>query len=61
VAKRPALLNRLTGLTVKEFEVLLKPFSQEYEKQVIQPRVNAKGAQAGSGSRAKRSPARSGR
>jgi hypothetical protein len=49
VAKRPALLNRLTGLTVKEFEVLLGKFSQEYDKQVIQPRVKAAGRKRAAG------------
>jgi len=43
VAARPALLNRLTGLSVKEFEVLRESFSAQYEQQVIQPRVNAPG------------------
>lgn len=41
VVKRPALLHRLTGLTVKEFETLLEPFSTQYDQLVIQPRVNA--------------------
>jgi hypothetical protein len=36
VAKRAALLNRLTGLTTKEFEALLKAFGEEYDKQVVQ-------------------------
>lgn len=43
VIKRPSLLHRLTGLTVKEFEVVLEPFSAHYDQQVIQPRVNAPG------------------
>jgi hypothetical protein len=41
VVKRPALLHRLTGLTVKEFEVLLESFSAQYDQQVIQPRLRA--------------------
>jgi hypothetical protein len=43
--KRPALLHRLTGLTVAEFERVLKEFSVQYEEQVIQPRVRAPGRQ----------------
>ncbi len=43
LAKRPALLQRLTGLTVKEFETLLHPFASQYEQLVIQPRVSAPG------------------
>jgi DDE superfamily endonuclease len=42
VAKRPALLHRLTGLTVAEFEHLCEPFAWQYHQQVIQPRVTAK-------------------
>lgn len=42
VVKRPALLHRLTGLTVKEFETLLESFSPQYDQLVIQPRVKAK-------------------
>jgi hypothetical protein len=41
VLKRPALLERLTGLTKAEFERLLEPFSREYHQQVIEPRVSA--------------------
>lgn len=41
VVKRPALLHRLSGLTVKEFETLLESFSSQYEHLVIQPRVKA--------------------
>ncbi len=41
VVKRPALLGRLTGLSVAEFERLLEPFSREYHQQVIEPRVTA--------------------
>ena len=41
LAKRPALLTRLTGLTNKEFEQLLAPFASQYEQQIIQPRVRA--------------------
>ena len=41
VVKRPALLHRLTGLNVKEFEVLQESFSAQYDQQVIQPRVSA--------------------
>jgi DDE superfamily endonuclease len=41
VVKRPALLHRLTGLKVKEFEVLQESFSAQYDQQVIQPRVSA--------------------
>jgi len=43
VSKRPALLQRLTGLNGKEFETLLSSFSTQYNQQVIQPRVNAPG------------------
>ena len=43
VVKRPALLERLTGLNVKEFESLLESFSSQYDQQVIQPRVKAPG------------------
>jgi hypothetical protein len=45
LVKRPALLHRLTGLTVKEFETLLESFSAQYEQLVIQPRVSAPGRQ----------------
>lgn len=41
VEKRPALLQRLTGLHVKEFESLLESFGTQYDQQVIQPRVKA--------------------
>ena len=41
VVKRPALLQRLTGLKVKEFESLLESFGAQYDQQVIQPRVKA--------------------
>jgi hypothetical protein len=41
VVKRPALLQRLTGLNVKEFEKLLEPFEAQYAQLVIQPRVSA--------------------
>jgi hypothetical protein len=41
VVKRPALLGRLTGLSVAEFERLLEPFAREYQQQVIEPRVRA--------------------
>lgn len=53
--KRPALLERLTGLSMAEFE----PFSREYHQQVIEPRVSA--PHRVRGRRTKRSPARSGR
>lgn len=43
VAKRAALLQRLTGLNVKEFETLLEAFGEQYDQQVIQPRVKAPG------------------
>lgn len=36
VVKRPVLLQRLTGLNVKEFESLLESFSSQYDQQVIQ-------------------------
>jgi len=42
VAKRPALLHRLTGLTVAEFERLCEQFAWQYHLLVIQPRVTAK-------------------
>ena len=50
LAKRPALLTRLSGLTNKEFEALLVPFASQYEQQIIQPRVSApKRVRAGGG------------
>jgi hypothetical protein len=49
VVKRPALLHRLTGLTVKEFEVLLESFSAQYDQQVIQPRLRAPSRQRAAG------------
>lgn len=39
--KRPRIFERLTGVSLKEFEKLLPVFIQAYEKPVIQPRVNA--------------------
>ena len=45
LVKRPALLHRLSGLTVKEFETLLESFSAQYDQLVIQPRVSAAGRQ----------------
>src|SRR6266480_4941248 len=42
-AKRPGLLERLTGLNRKEFEALRESFSSQYDQQVIQPRVQAPG------------------
>jgi DDE superfamily endonuclease/Helix-turn-helix of DDE superfamily endonuclease len=45
LVKRPALLHRLSGLTVKEFETLLESFSAQYDQLVIQPRVSAPGRQ----------------
>jgi hypothetical protein len=41
IAKRPALLHRLTGLTVAEFEHLCEQFASQYRLLVIQPRVTA--------------------
>ena len=41
VARRPALLHRLTGLTVAEFEYLCEQFAAQYDQLVIQPRVTA--------------------
>jgi hypothetical protein len=41
--KRPAMFQRLTGLSVKEFEKLLAPFSAQYEQLVIGPRLKAAG------------------
>jgi hypothetical protein len=41
VVKRPALLHRLTGLNVKEFEVLQESFKAQYDQQVLQPRLSA--------------------
>ena len=41
--KRPAMFQRLSGLSVKEFEQLLGPFSAQYEQLVIGPRVKAAG------------------
>jgi DDE superfamily endonuclease len=49
VIKRPALLERLTGLKVKEFEALRESFSSQYDQQVIKPRVNAPGRQRAAG------------
>jgi hypothetical protein len=49
VAKRPALLNRLTGLTAKEFEALLIAFGEQYQQQVVQPRVKKAGRKRGEG------------
>jgi hypothetical protein len=43
--KQPAMLHRLTGLTVGEFEQVLEEFSAQYDQQVIQPRVRAPGRQ----------------
>jgi hypothetical protein len=40
VIKRPGIFQRLTGLSVAEFERLLPVFTQAYEQQVIQPRLN---------------------
>lgn len=42
MVKRSRLLERLTGLSVAEFERLLEPFTKEYNQQVIEPRVRAK-------------------
>ena len=42
VAKRPALLHRLTGLTVAEFEHLCEQLASQYHLLVILPRVTAK-------------------
>lgn len=39
--KRPRVFQRLTGVSVKEFESLLPVFTQAYMRQVIQPRVEA--------------------
>src|SRR5947209_18254935 len=41
VVKRPALLHRLTGLNVKEFEVVQESFAAQYDQQVLQPRLSA--------------------
>ena len=41
VARRPALLHRLTGLTVAECEYLCEQFAAQYDQLVIQPRVTA--------------------
>lgn len=38
---RPRVFQRLTGVSVKEFESLLPMFTQAYMRQVIQPRVEA--------------------
>ncbi len=40
VIKRSGIFQRLTGLSVAEFERLLPVFTQAYEQQVIQPRLN---------------------
>lgn len=39
--KRPAIFERMSGLSVKEFERILPRFLQAYERQVIEPRVTA--------------------
>jgi hypothetical protein len=49
VVKRPALLHRLSGLTVKEFETLLESFSSQDDQLVIQPRVKAPDRQRAAG------------
>jgi DDE superfamily endonuclease/Helix-turn-helix of DDE superfamily endonuclease len=49
LVKRPVLLQRLTGLNEKEFESLLEAFSNQYDHQVIQPRVKAPGRQRATG------------
>jgi len=49
LVKRPVLLQRLTGLNGKEFESLLEAFSNQYDQQVIQPRVKAPGRQRAAG------------
>jgi hypothetical protein len=49
LAKRPVLLQRLTGLNEKEFESLLEAFSNQYDQEVIQPRVKAPGRQRAAG------------
>jgi hypothetical protein len=49
VVKRPALFERLTGLSKAEFEPLLESFSREYHQQVIEPRVTAPGRVRGLG------------
>ena len=49
VAKRPALLERLTGLNRKEFEALRESFSTHYDQQVIEPRVKAPGRKRAAG------------
>jgi hypothetical protein len=49
VVKRPALLERLTGLKVKEFEALRESFSSQYDQLVIQPRMKAPGRQRAAG------------
>jgi hypothetical protein len=49
VAKRPALLERLTGLNRKEFEALGESLSTHYDQQVIQPRVKAPGRKRAAG------------
>jgi len=41
LAKRPALLHRLVGLNVAEFEPLLEEFAVQYHQQVIEPRISA--------------------
>lgn len=42
IGKRPALLHRLTGLSVAEFERLCAQFASQYDLLVIHPRVTAK-------------------
>ena len=49
VAKRPAVLERLTGLKMKEFEALRESFSTHYDQQVIEPRVKAPGRKRAAG------------
>lgn len=44
VLKRPALFERLSGLSVGEFERVLEAFSREYHQQVIEPRRPCSGS-----------------
>ena len=42
LSKRPALLHRLTGLTLPEFEQVLDKFSSQYNILVVQPQLKKK-------------------
>lgn len=49
VMQRPALMHRLTGLTVEEFTQAHTKFAEVYQRRVIQPRENQAGRQRAAG------------